>query len=154
MNDVFEKRQSGLQGVVIAVVVAAVVLALLGSTIDAVESFWETTRRHELWELDEILLGIALAPAAGLVVALIKIRQLNRRLTVLETGGPPVRRPQRAATRVPGAETIVKCTYCAKYKSEDETWLGDEDYLSHRCEAAVVAGVCPSCRQGAPSKPA
>ncbi len=154
MNDNSEKHRVGLQNIVFAVGVAGVLIALLGSTTDTFESLWASTRGYELWEMDDILLGIMLAPAAGLVVAIIQIRQLNRRVAALESGGPTARTYPRATTRIPGLETIVKCTLCAKFKYEDETWLSVDDYISQRCDATVVAGVCPSCRQGAPSKPA
>ncbi len=154
MNDTPEQRQAALQNIVLALAIAAVVTSLIGSTTDAFESLWASTRGMEFWELDEILLGLALAPTAGLIVAAIQIRQLNRRMSILESGGPIAKASQRAATHVPRVGTIVKCTYCAKIKSEDETWLGEDDYISHRCDATVVAGVCPSCRQGVPSKPA
>ncbi len=153
MRDLPDQRPTGVTSIVFTTVVAAILLSLLWSTTDTVEGLWASTRGFELWELDDILLGIALAPTAGLIVAIVQIRQLNRRLKIMESGGLPVRTAPGTAHRVPGIETIVKCSYCAKFKAENNAWLSEDDYLSHRCNATVVAGVCPACRQGTPSKP-
>ena len=140
------KVQPAPMGILFGVLLGSAVLTLLISSFDPFESLWTFTRSYEVWELDDMLLAFALASMLGLVVALIRLNEIQRRLAELEAGGPPPVAREKVSVKMPGLETIVRCTTCQKFKSEEDLWQTEEDYISHRCNATIVAGVCPSCR--------
>ncbi len=140
-------ERSSLGRVAFVMAVVGVVAVILAGTTDAFEEIWAVSRTLEIWEVDEVLLGLLSALFVGLIMTVTRIRQLERRLAAVESSPPVPASAQRPDPRVPGLEAIVKCTYCAKYKTADEAWLVDDDYIACRCNATVVAGVCPACRK-------
>ncbi|MAE64667.1 MAG: hypothetical protein CMJ18_10415 [Phycisphaeraceae bacterium] len=117
-----------------------VVVLLAAMVTDATERFIELTRVFEAWELDEILLAVGAALAAGLIVSIVQIEILARRIRRMESGKAKAR--DGAALH---PDPVMKCAHCLKFKLDDQTWVLDREFISRRYDLSVVAGVCPTC---------
>ena len=139
--------RSSLGRMALVMAVVGVAAAILAGVTDAFEVIWTFSRTLEVWEVDEVLVALLSALLVGLVMAMTRIRLLERRVAALEPSRPSPASAMRPNPRGRGLETIVKCTYCTKYKTPDEAWLADDEFIADRFDATVVAGVCPACRK-------
>ncbi len=123
----------------LVVLVLAGVLLFVGLVrMEAFERFASWSRRHEAWQLDEILIAVALLAVALAFYALRRWQDLKREVSR--------RRVAEATTeRLEGLLPI--CAGCKKIRDGEGSWVAVEVYVGARTEVAFTHGICPDCRR-------
>jgi uncharacterized membrane protein YhaH (DUF805 family) len=122
----------------VALLVAGVLLYVVLVRTEAFEHFTAWSRTHEAWQLDEVLIALALLAVACAIYALRRWRDLDREVARRE-------RAERANERLEGLLPI--CASCKRIRDAVGEWVAVEEYVAARTEAAFTHGICPECRQ-------
>lgn len=117
---------------------AGVLLFVALVRIEAFERFAAWSRAHEAWQVDEVLIALALLAVAFAIYALRRWRDLDREVARRE-------RAERATERLEGLLPI--CAGCKRIRDAAGGWVAVEEYLAARTEAAFTHGICPDCRR-------
>ncbi len=132
-----EKNQPSRYIIDVFVLVAGGVLAYgLARRLELFEWFYDFSRRHEAWQLDELLsVLIVLSVLLGVLFARrwYETRQLNRRL-------------QAALDEIHTLRGIIPiCSHCKKIRTDEGYWQQLEVYISRHSDALFSHGICPDC---------
>src|SRR5688500_14351583 len=121
----------------LALLLAAVLLFVVLVRTEAFEHFADWSRAHETWQLDEMLVALALLALACAIYALRRWRDLDREVTRRE-------KAERATERLEGLLPI--CAGCKRIRDAVGAWVAVEEHVAARTEAAFTHGICPDCR--------
>jgi len=132
----FHARRARLD--LVALLLVGVLLFVVLVRNEAFENFAAWSRAHEAWQLDEVLVAMALLAVAFGIYALRRWRDLDREVTRRESA-------ERATERLEGLLPI--CAGCKRIRDAVGGWVAVEEYVSARTEAAFTHGICPDCRR-------
>jgi hypothetical protein len=122
----------------IVLLLVAIALFVLLVRLQAFERFYAWSRTHETWQLDEVLVAIAVLALASAFYALRRWRDLRAEIARREAA-------VSAARRLEGLLPI--CAACKRIREGGGGWVAVEEYVAARTEAAFTHGICPDCRQ-------
>ncbi len=123
----------------LVVLVLASVLVFVGLVrLEVFERFATWSRSHESWQLDEILIAVALLAVALAFYALRRWQDLKREVTRRRVA-------EATAERLEGLLPI--CAGCKKIRDGGGSWVAVEVYVGARSEVAFTHGVCPDCHR-------
>ena len=134
-----------LSAILLAVAATAIIAMTLAVSFDIAEDFWRFTRSLEQWEVDELFIAASAAAVVGLAIAMWQVVSLSQEIAKLRLVNSDAGQKQSEFSN--GFENIVRCTFCSKFQLGEGEWLSDSDYVATRCDATVIGGVCPSCRE-------
>ena len=121
----------------LALLLAGVFLYVVLVRSDAFERFADWSRAHETWQLDDMLVALALLAVASAIYALRRWRDLDREVTRRE-------KAERTNERLEGLLPI--CAGCKRIRDTGGAWVAVEEYVAARTEAAFTHGICPDCK--------
>ena len=103
----------------------------------AFERFADWSRAHESWQVDEILIAVAVLSIACGLFAFRRWRDLEDEIA---------RRQDAEATSERLRGLVPICAGCKKIRDGQGSWVAVEVYVAARTEAAFSHGICPDCR--------
>jgi hypothetical protein len=135
-------RRASLE-LAVATIGGLVVLAL-AAWLNLLERFYEFTRQHDAWELDEIaILGLY-----ALVVGIVLVRRRNRDLR--RVGRELQETNRRLDARIAEVEALRKlvprCAWCGDVREPGGQWQSMDRFLEESFGATVSHGMCPKCK--------
>lgn len=122
----------------VVLVVGGVLLFAGLVRVEAFERFSIWSRRNEAWQLDEVLVAVAVLAFAVGLYALRRWQDLKSEVTRREVA-------EAESERLEGLLPI--CAGCKKIRDGVGSWVAVEVYVAARTAAAFTHGICPDCRQ-------
>ena len=122
----------------ILLAIASILIFAVLVRMQAFERFHAWSRRREAWQLDEVLIAIAVLAVASAFYALRRWLDLRREIVRREMA-------EEATKRLEGLLPI--CAGCKRIREDGGGWIAVEEYVAARTEAAFTHGICPDCRQ-------
>jgi len=118
-----------------AMAVVGLVLWYVSHRFEAFEAFYLWSRAHEEWQVDELVVAVAILTVAFTVFAYRRWRDYH-----LE-----IRRRERAEEELATLERLLSvCAGCHKIRDGEE-WVRPERYAAGREGALISHGLCPDC---------
>jgi uncharacterized membrane protein YidH (DUF202 family) len=121
---------------------ALAIVAFLAFTVfarlDAFERFAAWSRAHDTWQLDEVLVALALSAVVLAIYAARRWRELHAEIVRREAA-------ERATARLEGLLPI--CAGCKRIRDDAAQWVAVEEYVAARTPVAFTHGICPHCRE-------
>lgn len=128
--------------VAFAVLLAAIVFIAAGH-LDLLEKFFEFSRAHENWELDELAVVGLFLLFYFMVLAIRKWWQAveaNQRLTQVN------QELDHAFHEIHNLRGIIPiCARCKNIRDDEGYWQKVEAYLRSRADVKFTHGLCPEC---------
>lgn len=126
-----------------AAIVASVATYLFASKYDVIEVFVRFSRKHEEWELDEILMVFVVLVIFAVVFGVRHRRDLislNRDVTRKNE------ELQAAISEIKQLKGIIPiCANCKKIRDDKGYWHQVEVYIGEHSAAEFSHGLCPDC---------
>ena len=104
---------------------------------EAFERFEAWSRAHDAWQLDEVLIALALLAIVLAIYASRRWQELRAEIARREAA-------EGVAARLEGLLPI--CAGCKKIRDDRAEWIAVEEYVAARTPVAFTHGICPDCR--------
>ena len=146
-NRAAEHRSSKLKKpifieVAFAVVLAAIVFIAAGQ-LDLLEEFFEFSRAHEDWELDELAVVGLFLLFYFMVLAIRKWWQAVEANQRLQQANQKL---DHAVHEIQNLRGIIPiCARCKNIRDDEGYWQKVEAYLRSRADVKFTHGLCPEC---------
>jgi hypothetical protein len=137
-----EKKSKALSEAALVAVLCAIVYMLAGR-VDMLERFYDFSRAHDNWELDEVtavgiflmfyFMILAIRKWRQAVKANHDLREMNRAL-------------KEAAEEIQQLQGIIPiCARCKNIRDDEGYWQKVEEYIRSRANVRFTHGLCPEC---------
>ena len=130
-------RATSARRELVGLLLLGLTLFLVLAWLDAFERFAAWSRAHDAWQLDEVLVALALLAGVLGIYAMRRWRELTAEIARREAA-------ERTAARLEGLLPI--CAGCKKIRDDQQAWVAVEEYVAARTPVAFTHGICPDCR--------
>ena len=118
-------------------------LYILSANFDILEAVVEFSRRHEAWELDEIIPVFIFLVFALIVFSIRRWREVHRSKALLSERN---RELEHALEEIKQLEGIIPiCSSCKKIRNDAGFWEQVEHYVETYSQAKFSHSLCPEC---------
>ncbi len=134
----------------VAIVLLGVAVYVASLRYDIVEQLLQFLRRHESWQLDEIIVVMIYLVAAGGFFVWRRRNELLQQVEAREAA------ENEAARLIPRLETALKevnaltgllpvCAWCKRIRDDQGYWSQVDAYLAQHTGIGITHGICPDC---------
>lgn len=120
----------------IVLLAASVIMSAVLWKLDAFERFAVWSRRHERWQLDELLVLGAVGSVATSIFAFRRWRDSVHEMALR-------RQTEAGLKRLEGLLPI--CSFCKRIRNSEGAWIDVETYVMDRADVDFSHGVCAAC---------
>jgi hypothetical protein len=138
-----KQNNAGLGGEIAVIAALSVCVYLLASRFDFLEMIFDLSRRHEGFQLDEII-----PVALFLVLALpwFSVRRWKEAVKVEKMLLQRNREIQSTLSEIKQLRGIIPiCASCKKIRTDEGSWQQVEQYVQEHSDAEFSHGLCPDC---------
>ena len=128
---------TGARRELLGLLLVSLALFLVLARLDAFERFAAWSRAHDAWQLDELLVALALLAGVLAVYSMRRWSELTAEIARREAA-------ERTAARLEGLLPI--CAGCKKIRDDQQAWVAVEEYVAARTPVEFTHGICPDCR--------
>ncbi|MCP4547888.1 MAG: hypothetical protein GY835_15605 [bacterium] len=132
-----------IAGELIILSVSCVLVFVIAGRLDILERFVDLSRRHESWELDELLIVSVFLVFALAIFAVRRLRESRSTQISLERQNVKLEEALVEINQLRGIIPI--CAECKKIRDDAGAWHQIEAYIGKHSEAKFSHGVCPEC---------
>jgi hypothetical protein len=137
-----KKRNAALTEAALVVVLCAIVY-MAASYADLLEQFFDFSREHESWNLDELAVVALLLMFYFISLATRKWRQATRANRQLELANLELKQAAHEIRQLQGIIPI--CAKCKNIRDDEGYWQKVEAYIRDRADVKFTHSLCPDC---------
>ncbi len=128
---------------VVFAAVLSVIFFVAASKLDLFEKAFDSSRKHETWEIDEFLAVGIFIMFYFMVLAFRKWRQSVEANQRLRQMNQELRQADNEIQRLRGIIPI--CAKCKNIRDDRGYWRKVEEYIRDRADVKFTHGLCPEC---------
>jgi hypothetical protein len=134
----------------LCIISAAVIGVILAYYIDVFEIFYQWSRGHEEWQIDEIFTAFVVL-TIGLAIFSFRrwreqVSEHAELLRLMVEKEKMIIELQEAYEKIKILRGFLPiCSHCKKIRDDEGYWQQLEKYISEHSEAQFSHGICPAC---------
>ena len=132
------------------IIIAAVFGVILGHHIQFFEVFYQWSRVHEEWQIDEIFTAFIIL-TIGLSIFSFRrwreqVREHSELILLMVEKEMMIVELHEATEKIKILKGFLPiCSHCKKIRNDEGYWQQLEKYISEHSEAQFSHGICPTC---------
>lgn len=134
----------------LCIIIAAIIGVILANRYEFVELFYQWSKAHEDWQIDEIFTTFVIF-TIGLSIFSFRrwqeqVREHAELILLMVEKEKMIVELQEAAEKIKILRGFLPiCSHCKKIRNDEGYWQQLERYISEHSEAQFSHGICPTC---------
>lgn len=137
------RKRSTITLEAILIVLSVILVYALSYYYDFLDRFYEFSREHEDWELDEIFFTVAYLAVVFAFMTWRRWREMVAVQAKLRQRNAELEAARREVKQLRGIMPI--CSNCKSIRDDKGYWHEVEKYVSEHSDADFSHGLCPAC---------
>jgi hypothetical protein len=136
----------------LGIIIATVLGVILANHINLFEIFYQWSRAHETWQVDEIFIAFIILTIGMGIFSFRRwrehVREHSELVRLMVEKEKMIVELQEASEKIKILKGFLPiCSHCKKIRDDEGYWQQVEKYISEHSEAIFSHGICPTCLQ-------